>query len=310
MAEETKFSGLEKAAILFKVLGPNLARPLFKALSDTDIMKIRSKMDELGSVSFDMKKKVLEEFYFNFMSEKMVRGKEMLSNPFAFLNDLVDEQVLLLLKEETARIAAIALAQLPKDRVAKIITRLEPDLQGQVMLEMGHLVDIPLEGIESIANNLAEKALGLPKFHQLSTGGSESLAELLDHMDVTDEKHVLEMLSKEDPQLAKDVRKSHFTFEDLNLIPDNLMRELLRSIDATDIALALKGQPQEFRDKLYNNLPERAQVILEDEIRLVEGPQPRRKVQNAQKAIVDKVKDLQKEGKINMADILEADMIE
>ena len=310
MAEETKFSGLEKAAILFKVLGPNLARPLFKALSDTDIMKIRSKMDELDDVSFEMKKKVLEEFYFNFMSEKMVRGKEMLSNPFAFLNDLVDEQVLLLLKEETARIAAIALAQLPKDRVAKIITRLEPDLQGQVMLEMGHLVDIPLEGIESIANKLAEKALGLPKFHQLSTGGSESLAELLDHMDVTDEKHVLEMLSKEDPQLAKDVRKSHFTFEDLNLIPDNLMRELLRSIDATDIALALKGQPQEFRDKLYNNLPERAQVILEDEIRLVEGPQPRRKVQNAQKAIVDKVKDLQKEGKINMADILEADMIE
>ena len=88
------------------------------------------------------------------------------------------------------------------------------------------------------------------------------------------------------------------------------MRELLRSIEATDIALALKGQPQEFRDKLYNNLPERAQVILEDEMRLVEGPQPRRKVQNAQQAIVDKVKDLQKEGKINMADILEADMIE
>ena len=310
MAEEMKLSGLEKAAILFKVLGPNLARPLFKTLNETDIMKIRSKMSELGNVTFETRKKVLEEFYFNFMSEKMVNSKEQLANPFAFLNDLVDEQILLLLKDETARISAIALAQLPADRVAKIVTRLDPETQGQVMIEMGHLVDIPLEGIESIASNLAEKALGLPKFHKISTGGSESLAKLLDHLDVADEKQVLDMLSKEDPQLAKDVKKSHFTFEDLGLIPDNLMRELLRGIETTDIALALKGKPQEFRDKLYNNLPERAQIILEDEMRLVEGPQPRRLVQNAQQAIVDKVKEFQKEGKINMADILESDMIE
>jgi len=310
MAEETKLSGLEKAAILFKVLGPNLARPLFKSLNETDIMKIRSKMDEIGNVSFESRKKVLEEFYFNFMSEKMVKSKEHLANPFAFLNDLMDEQILLLFREETAKISAIALAQLPAERVAKIITHLDPETQGQVMIEMGHLVDIPLEGIESIASDLAEKALGLPKFHKISTGGSESLAELLDHLDVKSEKQVLDMLSKEDPQLAKDVKKSHFTFEDLSLIPDNLMRELLRSIEASDIALALKGQPQEFKDKLYNNLPERAQIILEDELRLVEGPQPRRLVQNAQQAIVDKVKELQKEGKINMADILESDMIE
>jgi len=310
MAEETKLSGLEKAAILFRVLGPNLARPLFRSLSETDIMKIRSKMDELSDISFEMKKQVMEEFYFNFMSEKMVSGKEKLSNPFAFLNDLVDEQVILLLKEESARISAIALAQLPADRVARIVTHFEPELQSQIMIEMGHLVDIPLEGIESIASDLAEKALGLPKFHKISTGGSESLSELLDHLDVTNEKQVLDMLSKEDPQLAKEVRKSHFTFDDLMLIPDNLMRELLRSMEATDIAMALKGQTQEFRDKLYNNLPERAQIILEDEMRLVEGPQPRRKVQDAQKSIVDQVKELQKEGKINMADILEADMIE
>ncbi len=310
MAEEMKLSGLEKAAILFKVLGPNLARPLFKTLNETDIMKIRSKMGELGNISFETRKRVLEEFYFNFMSEKMVKNKEHLANPFAFLNDLMDEQVLLLLKDENARISGIALAQLPADRVAKIVTHLDPETQGQVMIEMGHLVDIPLEGIESIASDLAEKALGLPKFHKISTGGSESLAELLDHLDVKNEKQVLDMLSKEDPQLAKDVKKSHFTFEDLGLIPDNLMRELLRGVEASDIALALKGQPQEFRDKLYNNLPERAQVILEDEMRLVEGAQPRRLVQNAQQAIVDKVKELQKEGKINMADILEADMIE
>ncbi len=310
MAEETKLSGLEKAAVLFKVLGPNLARPLFRSLSETDIMKIRSQMNDLSDITFEMKNQVMEEFYFNFMSEKMVAGKERLSNPFAFLNDLVDEQVLLLLKEETSRISAIALAQLPTERVAKIVTHFEPDVQSKVMIEMGHLVDIPLEGIESIASDLAEKALGLPKFHQLSTGGSETLSDLLDHLDVSNEKKVLDMLSKEDPQLAKEVRKSHFTFEDLMLIPDNLMRELLRNIETTDIAMALKGQTQEFRDKLYNNLPERAQIILEDEIRLVEGPQPRRKVQDAQKSIVDQVKELQKEGKINMADILEADMIE
>ena len=202
MAEEMKLSGLEKAAILFKVLGPNLARPLFKTLNATDIMKIRSKMGELNNISFKTRKKVLEEFYFNFMSEKMVKSKEHLANPFAFLNDLEDEQVLLLLKDENAKISAIALAQLPADRVAKIVTHLDPETQGHVMIEMGHLVDIPLEGIESIASDLAEKALGLPKFHKISTGGSESLAELLDHLDVTSEKQVLDMLSKEDPQLA------------------------------------------------------------------------------------------------------------
>ena len=305
-----QLTGLDKAALLFRILGPNLARPLFKTLSESDIIRIRNRMEGLKDVSFDQKKQVLEEFYFDFMSKKMISSKEDLANPFAFLNDLVDPQIVYLLKDETPRIAAIALAQLPPEQVARLLVKFPQEVQGQVIVEMGNLVDIPLEGIHSIANDLAEKALGLPKYPKISVGGSESLAQVLDNLDTRTEQSILDLLRQDDPELAKEVKKVHFVFTDIALLPDDIMRDLLRGVEPADTALALKGQPQEVRDKFYNNLPERAQVILEDEMRLIEGPQPRRRVEEAQARLVDKARDLEKEGRFTMADILEADMIE
>jgi flagellar motor switch protein FliG len=118
------------------------------------------------------------------------------------------------------------------------------------------------------------------------------------------------MLRKEDPKLAKEVKKVHFIFEDVVLLPDPVLRDLLRGIEPADIAMALKGQPQKVKDKFMKNIPERTQIILEDEMKLVEAPQPRRKVEEAQHKIVEKARKMEEEGRFSMSDILESDMIE
>lgn len=107
-----------------------------------------------------------------------------------------------------------------------------------------------------------------------------------------------------------EVKRLHFTFDDLPKLPHDILSDILKSVEASEVAYALKGQPEEIKELFINSLPQRTQIILEDEIELLEGPQPRRKVKAAQKAIVDKARELEKEDRFKLEDFMEADFIE
>jgi len=107
-----------------------------------------------------------------------------------------------------------------------------------------------------------------------------------------------------------EVKRLHFTFDDLPKLPHDILSDVLKSVEASEVAYALKGQPEDFIDTFVKSLPQRTQIILEDEMQLLEGPQPRRKVEAAQEAIVDKARELEKEGRFKLEDFMEADFIE
>ena len=164
ITEISRLSGLQKAAILFSVLGEGLALTLVKDLSKTDIRKVRASMRDLDNVSFAVKKRVMEEFYFSFVSEKFhEENTDEPKKPFAFLDDLTDEQVIALVKPVSDSVAAIALAQLDGERRNKIMSNFPPDKKANVIMSMGELIDIPLEGIVNVANDLHKKSKFLPK---------------------------------------------------------------------------------------------------------------------------------------------------
>jgi len=142
-------SGLQKVAILFSVVGESLALSLVKGLSKTEVRKIRSTSREMGAVSFTVKKQIMEEFYFGFLSEQFQDEdkEEGPIQPFEFLLELQDEQLLALLNKEEPPVIAMVLAQLEPEKRMLILDKVDPTEKGDVLIELGSLEDIPLEGI-------------------------------------------------------------------------------------------------------------------------------------------------------------------
>ena len=303
ISDYNRLSGLQKVAILFSILGESLALNLIKELDKTELRKIRAAMRGVDSVAFTVKKQVMEEFYFSFVSEKFQEEEESdePKKPFAFLDDLTNEQLIALLITETPRVIAITLAQLSSDKRMLVLNRISEEEKGQVLLNIGNLDDVPLEAVVQIANKLQKKARQLPKTVAFSRGGGKDLADLLGEMEAEDEQMFMSNLEQEDPDLAEAVKKYRITFESIfEIFPDNLLRDLMNAVDLDAIAMALKGMDKSINDKVIGVLPKKKQAMFTP----VEGAAAKREVDDARKAIVSAAKQMERDGAFKLEDLL------
>lgn len=297
-----KLSGLQKVAILFSVLGESLALTLVKDLDKTEIRKIRATMRDVESVAFSVKKRVMEEFYFSFVSEKFQEEEsDEPKKPFEFFTNLTDEQIVALLIPEDTRVIAIAVAQLPGEKRVLVLDRLGAEKKGKVLLQIGELKDIPLEAIVQIANKLKKKSQVLPKTVKFSRGGGKQIADILGEMNPEEEKQFLESLARDNPDLAEEVKKYHLTFESLfTILSDSLLRDLMNSVELESLSLALKGMPENIVERVISILPKKKQAMYEP----VEGAVAKREVDQARKSIVKNAKQMEKDGAFNLEDLI------
>jgi len=306
ITDYNRLSGLHKVAILFTVLGESLAMSLIKGLSRTEIRKIRATIREMDDVSFTVKRRIMEEFYFGFLSEQFQEEgdgdeEEGPIKPFEFLLEMTDEQLIALLANEDVPVIAIALAQLDAGKRMTILERMNPDEKGKTLIELGSLQDIPLEAIVEVAGKLKEKASYLPKPVEFSRGGAKEIADLIGEMGADEGERYMQTLQNENPELYKDVKMLVLTYEDiLANFPDGILRDLMNSVELEALAMAMKGIEQETVDKVIGNLPQKKQAMYEP----VEGPQPKRDVDEARKTIVTAAKQMEKDGAFNLADMM------
>ena len=259
ITDYNQLSGLQKVAILFSTLGESLALTLVKDLSKTEIRKIRATIREMDDVIFSVKKRVMEDFYFNFVSEKFEEDEsDDPKKPFEFLTEITDEQLVALLSTEPPRVIAIILAQVPNERKTAVMSRLNADVRNSVLRNMGNLKDVPLQAIVNIATRLRKNSQTLPKTVEFSRGGGKEVADLLGEMSPEEEKQFLEALIIDDPELAEEVKKYHITFEAIfELFPDNIIRDLMNSVELDVVALALKGMSEDISNRVIENLPQK-----------------------------------------------------
>ncbi|MBT5176570.1 MAG: hypothetical protein HOH55_07855, partial [Candidatus Marinimicrobia bacterium] len=291
------------------VLGESLALNLVKDLDKTEIRKIRAAMRGVESVAFSVKKQVMEEFYFSFVSEKFQETNESdePKKPFAFLADLTDEQIVALLITETPRVIAISIAQLSGDKRMLVLNRISEEEKGQVLLSIGNLNDVPLEAVVQIANKLQKKAKQLPKTVAFSRGGGKDLADILGSMDSEEEEMFMANLEQDNPDLAESVKKYRITFETIfEIFPDNLLRDLMNAVDLDTVAMGLKGMDQSIADRVIGILPKKKQAMYEP----VDGAVPKRDVDNARKSIVQSAKQMERDGAFRLEDLLGGETVE
>ena len=296
-------SGLQKVAILFSVVGESLAMSLIKGLSKTEIRKIRSTLRSMGTVSFIVKKRVMEEFYFGFLSEQSDDDKTDNGpiQPFEFLADLNDEQLIALLDKEETPVIAMILAQLDPEKKMLILNRLEPTLKGQVLIELGSLDDIPLEGIIEVGARLREKSTYLPRTAEFSRGGAKEIADMLGDMSSNEQERYMQTLQNEDPDLYAAVKMFFLTFDDIiEKFPSDVQRTLFVAFDLGKLAYAVKGLDQEVIDGIIETQPQKRQAMFEP----IEGPVTRREVDEARKEIVAAAKKMEADGDLNIEDLL------
>ena len=152
-------SGLDKAGLLFQILGEALALTLFNDLSESDLLKIRIRSKELKSIPISVKKEVLEEFYFKLLSsQNKSSNQDSSDNLFEFLNQLNNEQFYYLLANESSRVIALAVDQVIDNKKQNFFSRLHDPIQkNEIIMEIGNLDNIPLEAVVTIANDLKQK---------------------------------------------------------------------------------------------------------------------------------------------------------
>ena len=308
ISDYNRLSGLQKVAILFSVLGESLALNLVNDLDKTEIRKIRAAMRGVNNVSFSVKKQVMEEFYFSFVSEKFVQeDDDEPKKPFEFLNELTNEQLIALVASEDSRVIAITLAQLESEKRSAVLARLDEAQKREVLVSIGNLNDIPLQAVVQIANKLNKKSKQLPKTVNFSRGGGKDLADLLGEMPPEDEAIFMDNLEQEDPVLAEQVKKYRITFESIfEIFPDNLLRDLMNTVDLDAVSLALKGMDQSITDKVLGVLPKKKQAMFEP----VDGAVPKRDVDDARKKIVSAAKQMEKDGAFKLEVLLGGDNVE
>jgi flagellar motor switch protein FliG len=248
----------------------------------------------------------MEEFYFGFLSEQFSDESDNDEDegpikPFEFLTEMTDEQLIALLANEDVPVVGIALAQLDAEKRMIILERMKPEQKGKVLIELGSLQEIPLEAIVEVAGKLKEKASYLPKPVEFSRGGAKEIADLIGEMDADEGERYMQTLQNENSELYKDVKMLVLTFEDiLDNFPDGILRDLCNSVELDALSMAMKGIEQEIVDRVVGNLPQKKQAMFEP----VEGPKPKREVDDARKIIVSAAKEMEKEGAFNLADMM------
>ncbi len=315
-------SGQEKAAILLSALGPSTTKLIFKHMKDNDVKRMINTMATISKSPIWMVKRVLEEFYSSINEDSELlfsenkgrdfilgtlgedRAKQLLgqiidvgSNNTLESLELVDTRTLanFLINEHPQTIALIC-AHLPVEKKVDVLKKLPEGLQAEVVLRVANLDFVSPELIAQLDDVLKTELSTLGSIDTNQLGGVEPIADMLNLMDKNSEKNIMARVEEKDPELAEEIRKLMFVFEDMIFVDDRGIQELLKIVDNTKLVTALKTAPEEVRTKLFKNMSNRAATLLREDLEAM-GPTKLSDVEKAQQEIVQQLKDLESKGK-------------
>jgi len=218
--------------------------------------------------------------------------------PFDFMRDLDPLQAAGLLSDEHPQTIAIVLAHLDPRAAAKILNQFEPPIQVEVAKRIALTEQITPEAVEIVEEGLRRK-LSSVVTEVTSVGGTRPLAHVLNQVGRTNERSILTALGEQDSQLADEVRRFMFVFDDIVLLDDRAMQRVIRELDAKDMALALRPATEQLRLKFFQNMSQRAAEMLREEMGLA-GQVRMKAVEEAQQRIIDSIKKLEDNDEISI----------
>jgi len=319
-------NGQDKAGLLLSSLGMNITQLIFQNMKDNDVKRMINAMSNVKRAPIWMVKRVLEDFYGQLNEESDLlfaenRGRDFIINTLGedrakqLLGqivevgqtntleslELVDTRTLsnFLINEHPQTIALIV-AHLAPERKVDVLRRLPEGLQAEVVLRVANLDYVSPELISQLDDVLKTELSTLGSIDTNQLGGVEPIADMLNLMDKNTEKNIMSRVEEKDPELAEEIRKLMFTFEDLMYVDDKGIQNLLREVDNGKLVIAMKTAPDEIKQKLFKNMSNRAATLLKEDLEAL-GPTKLSDVEKAQAEMVQKTKELESQGKAFIA---------
>ncbi|WP_456297655.1 flagellar motor switch protein FliG [Anaeromicropila populeti] len=317
-------TGLQKAAILLIALGPEKSASIFKHLKEDEIEQLTLEIANTRSVPTQTKDAVLDEFYEICLAQQYISegginyAKELLEKalghekamdvigkltaslqvrPFEFVRKTDASQLLNFIQDEHPQTIALILSYLSSGQASAIISSLSPDKQADVAKRIAQMDRTSPDVIKEVEKVLEKKLASLVNQDYTIVGGVDSIVDILNTVDRGTEKHIMESLEIDEPELADEIRKKMFVFEDILSLDDKSIQRVLREVDNNELAVALKGSNEEVQNVIFNNLSKRLSTMIKEDMDFM-GPVRLKDVEEAQQKIVNIIRKLEDSGEI------------
>lgn len=324
MSSTSELDGIQKAAILLITLGPEKASDIFKHLKEDEIEQLTLEIANTRSVSPSQKEEVLNEFYEVCLAQQYIaeggigyakdllqkalgddKAKEVLGKltaslqvrPFEFIRKTEASQILNFIQDEHPQTIALILSYLSPQQAAGIIGSLTPDKQTDVAKRIALMDRTSPDIIKEVENILEQKLANLVSQDYTIVGGVDSIVEVLNTVDRGTEKHIMENLEIEEPELADEIRKKMFVFEDILMLDDRSIQRVLREVEHSELAVALKNANEEVQNVIFNNMSSRLADMIREDMEYM-GPVRVKDVEEAQQKIVNVIRKLEDSAEI------------
>lgn len=321
---EDRITGLQKAAILLIALGPERSAGVFKHLKEEEIEELTLEIANTRSVTPQVKEMVINEFYEVCLAQQYIAeggisyAKELLEKalgtekamdviskltaslqvkPFEFIRKTDAQQLLNFIQDEHPQTIALILSYLPASQAALLISALTPDKQSDVAKRIAVMDRTSPEVIKEVERVLESKLASLVNQDYTIIGGVDAVVDILNAVDRGTEKHILESLEIEEPELADEIRKKMLVFEDILLLDDRAIQRVLRDVPTDDLALALKSTNEQVQNAIFNNMSKRLAVMIKEDMEFM-GPVRMKDVEEAQQKVVNIIRKLEDSGEI------------
>jgi len=325
--QQTTLTGKQKAAILLITLGPEVSAHVFKHLRDEEIEQLTLEIANVRKVDAEEKEAIMREFHEICLAQEYILeggiayAKEVLEKalgpqraidilnrltatlqvrPFDFARKADPSQIFNFIQNENTQTIALVLSYLSPDQASVILSSLPQDKQADVARRIALMDSTSPEVISQVERVLEQKLSSTVTQDYTSAGGIEAIVQILNGVDRSTERTILDALEIQDPELAEEIKKRMFVFEDIVNLDNRSIQRIIRDIENTDLMLALKVASEEVREVIFRNMSKRMAETFKEEMEYM-GPVRLRSVEEAQTRIVATIRRLEEMGEIIIA---------
>ena len=330
-----EYTGRQKAAIFLVTIGSELSAEIFKYLREDEIETLTFEIARLETIDSEQKDTILQEFQELMMANQFIStggidyARELLEKslgsqkaidiinrltsslqvrPFDFIRRTDPAHLLNFIQQEHPQTIALILAYLEPNKASIILQNLPHEVQSDVARRIATMDRTSPEVLREVERVLEKKLSTLSSEDYTTAGGVESIVEILNLVDRASEKQIIEALEDEDPELAEEIKKRMFVFEDIVMLDDRAIQKVMREVDSQELAKALKSVDTEVQDKIFKNMSKRAATMLKEDMEYM-GPVRLKDVEEAQQKIVSIIRHLEDTGEIVVARSGEDEMV-
>ena len=337
IASDKHLTGVRKAAILLVLLGDEIASEVYRNLPQMELRRLTSEIADLGYISPESASNVLEEYHKLTMTQyyvsqggsdyanqllvkafgreaadelldQVVQAQEASSAHLESLQMADPQQLVKFVEGEHPQTIALVLAHLGAKSSSSLLGLLPEKVRADTVQRLAEMRQFSPEIAEKISTILNKQVQGLGEQGRRAYAGIKAVADLLNRIDLTTSKEILESIEADDAQLAISIRNLMFIFDDFLEVPEASIREILGQLDKKSLSIALKGASEELKNHIFKSMSSRAVEMLKEDMEVL-GPIRARDVEAAQQETVDLARKLEAQGKLTLKSAMEDEFI-